>query len=210
MEKRIKQFRSSVQENILKAFGGAPSLQKAVAEEFEKAKHQVGDIHPNGKWVWSEYKPGKFDWRAKGTKAAKEALQESGNKTPTKEDNKPTPPMGKHYAGQEDNSSKKVKAKIAPEVKACRKAVRQIGDSGNFYSKGIQIVAYKNHLSGGYGFDFTVNPHIENWEKKFDAVLKDFAKTYGVTLPKNKVEKNKGLRGDIVFSWNLGKDGKLK
>lgn len=83
MEKRIKQFRSSVQENILKAFGGAPSLQKAVAEEFEKAKHQVGDIHPNGKWVWSEYKPGKFDWRAKGTKAAKEALEESG-KTPEK------------------------------------------------------------------------------------------------------------------------------
>lgn len=83
MEKRIKQFHSSVQENILKAFEGAPSLQKAVAEEFEKAKHQVGDIHPNGKWVYTEYKPGKFDWRAKGTKAAKEALEESG-KVPEK------------------------------------------------------------------------------------------------------------------------------
>ena len=30
--------------------------------EFEKA-HNVGDIHPNGLWVWSEYRPGKFDWR---------------------------------------------------------------------------------------------------------------------------------------------------
>lgn len=29
---------------------------------IEKA-HQVGDAHPNGKWVWTEYKPGKFDWR---------------------------------------------------------------------------------------------------------------------------------------------------
>lgn len=26
-------------------------------------KHVVGEVHPNGKWVWTEYKPGKFDWR---------------------------------------------------------------------------------------------------------------------------------------------------
>ena len=31
-------------------------------QELEKA-HKVGDIHPNGKWVWKEIKPGKFDWR---------------------------------------------------------------------------------------------------------------------------------------------------
>lgn len=29
---------------------------------IEKAR-KVGDMHPNGKWVWTEYKPGKFDWR---------------------------------------------------------------------------------------------------------------------------------------------------
>ena len=27
---------------------------------IEKAS-KVGDMHPNGKWVWTEYKPGKFD-----------------------------------------------------------------------------------------------------------------------------------------------------
>ena len=32
--------------------------------DIEKAKHQVGDIHPNGKWVWTEYAPGKFDWKS--------------------------------------------------------------------------------------------------------------------------------------------------
>lgn len=33
-------------------------------ETIEKAvNRQVGDTHPNGKWVWTEYKPGKFDWR---------------------------------------------------------------------------------------------------------------------------------------------------
>lgn len=26
-------------------------------------QHKVGDIHENGKWMWTEYKPGKFDWR---------------------------------------------------------------------------------------------------------------------------------------------------
>ena len=26
-------------------------------------KHTVGEVHPNGKWVWTEYKEGKFDWR---------------------------------------------------------------------------------------------------------------------------------------------------
>lgn len=26
-------------------------------------KHIVGEVHPNGKWVWTEYKEGKFDWR---------------------------------------------------------------------------------------------------------------------------------------------------
>ena len=36
--------------------------KKAQEDELEKA-HVVGEIHPNGKWVWTEYKPGKFDWR---------------------------------------------------------------------------------------------------------------------------------------------------
>jgi hypothetical protein len=34
---------------------------------FEKAKHQDGDMHPNGKWVWvSSANGGKGDWRTKG------------------------------------------------------------------------------------------------------------------------------------------------
>lgn len=35
---------------------------------FEKAKN-VGDIHPkHSDWVWTEYKPGKFDWRVSNSK----------------------------------------------------------------------------------------------------------------------------------------------
>lgn len=25
--------------------------------------HQIGDLHKNGLWIWSEYRPGRFDWR---------------------------------------------------------------------------------------------------------------------------------------------------
>lgn len=28
-----------------------------------KSKHKVGDKHPTKPWVWTEYTPGKFDWR---------------------------------------------------------------------------------------------------------------------------------------------------
>lgn len=38
---------------------GKPMWRK---DEIEKA-HQVGDAHPSKPWVWTEYKPGKFDWR---------------------------------------------------------------------------------------------------------------------------------------------------
>lgn len=40
------------------------SLSKAEFDEFEKAKHVDGDMHPNGKWVWrSSANGGKGDWR---------------------------------------------------------------------------------------------------------------------------------------------------
>ena len=42
--------------------GGTSILDEIDDTEVAKA-HQVGDLHPNGKWVWTEYKPGKFDWR---------------------------------------------------------------------------------------------------------------------------------------------------
>ena len=39
-------------------------LTKAELDEFEKAKHNDGDMHPNGKWVWRQSaNGGKGDWR---------------------------------------------------------------------------------------------------------------------------------------------------
>ena len=47
--------------NIAAQFG---VIEKAETSDEEVMKaRQVGDMHPNGKWVWTEYKPGRFDWR---------------------------------------------------------------------------------------------------------------------------------------------------
>lgn len=54
----IQKHRQAVQENIEKAF----EIGFTGNEDLEKA-HQVGDIHPNGKWVWTQLPSGKFDWR---------------------------------------------------------------------------------------------------------------------------------------------------
>lgn len=51
-------------------------------------KHIVGEVHPNGKWVWTEYKEGKFDWRGIKTtptaKTEKAVSQEKEDKPRTK------------------------------------------------------------------------------------------------------------------------------
>lgn len=48
-------------------------------DEIKKAR-QVGDQHPSKPWVWTEYKPGKFDWRPmKGKKATTASSDGSGD-----------------------------------------------------------------------------------------------------------------------------------
>ena len=54
----IQKHRQAVRENIEKSF----QIGYTENEDFEKA-HKVGDIHPNGKWVWTQLPSGKFDWR---------------------------------------------------------------------------------------------------------------------------------------------------
>lgn len=57
MFEELNQHRAAVAEQIQKAceigFTGG---------ELEKA-HNVGDVHPNGKWVWTKLPSGKYDWR---------------------------------------------------------------------------------------------------------------------------------------------------
>lgn len=61
-------------------------IEKSFDNDIEKAR-KAGDVHPNGKWVWTEYQPGKFDWR--GIKKN----QKSGSTTaqPSQSAAKPSP-----------------------------------------------------------------------------------------------------------------------
>ena len=63
--KKIKKAKKQAQENVEKnkKRPGAPKTLK------------VGDRHKNGKWIWTEYEPGKFDWRTDPEIKAKNAAE---------------------------------------------------------------------------------------------------------------------------------------
>lgn len=54
----ILKHRQAVAENIEKSL----QIGYTESDDFEKA-HSVGDVHPNGKWVWTKLPSGKYDWR---------------------------------------------------------------------------------------------------------------------------------------------------
>lgn len=45
---------------------------------------KVGDRHKNGKWIWTEYEPGKFDWRTDPAIKAKNAAERAAKSTASK------------------------------------------------------------------------------------------------------------------------------
>lgn len=69
MDEIIKRHRAMVTERLTQGFSSVPRNTISKAEEYddiEKARvvRQDGDIHPNGKWVWSSQAAGgKGDWR---------------------------------------------------------------------------------------------------------------------------------------------------
>lgn len=65
-----------------------------------KVTRKVGDIHPNGKWAWTEYQPGKFDWRAikNAPKAEEPKKEEPKKEAPKKNAPKLTPVQKKVMA----------------------------------------------------------------------------------------------------------------
>lgn len=82
--KTAKQFKNAIkdckskaaQEYKKQAEAAIDDLEKQLAKETQavnkttRMKHQVGDIHPTKGWIWTEYQPGKFDWRINKNKAA--------------------------------------------------------------------------------------------------------------------------------------------
>lgn len=77
-------------------------------EIIEKAvSRQVGDTHPNGKWAWTEYKPGKFDWRPiKNKKAQQSGGSSSGGEDDGATKKTPSKPTASQIAGAKAKAGK--------------------------------------------------------------------------------------------------------
>lgn len=72
VHKEVKRQSSVMKAVDIDSTDEALDILKAAGTEdlFEKAKHQDGDMHPNGKWVWvASAAGGKGDWRTAGGRA---------------------------------------------------------------------------------------------------------------------------------------------
>lgn len=69
-EEELKELAQKLKEEPKKQESSATTVGRG-----HKVERNIGDIHPNGKWVWVEYKPGKFDWRTIGSRAHQEAIK---------------------------------------------------------------------------------------------------------------------------------------
>lgn len=58
VRKALQGAREARKNHLMKGF--EPTF--SASDDIEKAR-AVGEFHANGKWVWTEYQPGKYDWR---------------------------------------------------------------------------------------------------------------------------------------------------
>ena len=71
-EEELKELAQKLKEEPKKQESSATTVGRG-----HKVERNIGDIHPNGKWVWVEYKPGKFDWRTIGSRAHQDAIKDA-------------------------------------------------------------------------------------------------------------------------------------
>lgn len=84
--------------------------------------HKVGDVHKNGKWVWTEYAPGKFDWRTIPSKKQKTGAKPKNSeekretkKADKKQDAKKVEKASKGIAKQTKKAEPKKESHEAPK-----------------------------------------------------------------------------------------------
>lgn len=81
---------------------------------------KVGDIHKNGKWVWTEYAEGKFDWRTipslKQKTGAKPKVETEGKKEEKKQTTKKSDKTSKGNAKQTKKGEPKKNSPEAPKM----------------------------------------------------------------------------------------------
>lgn len=87
----------SFENDIEKALGAGYDPEGGDGDNVEKAR-QVGDVHPNGKWVWTQLPSGKFDWRV---------IKKTSSSAPTTTQSSKTPAAKNSNVQQQESEGKK-------------------------------------------------------------------------------------------------------
>lgn len=125
-------------------------------DEIKKAR-QVGDQHPSKPWVWTEYKPGKFDWRPiKGKKATTASSGDSGDDDDNAGATKKTPskPSASQIAGAKAKAGKPMDSQklVTWAAQTSDDNLLKVANSKNGNAQ-MRMIAYKQLESRG--FDMT-------------------------------------------------------
>lgn len=125
-------------------------------DEIKKAR-QVGDQHPSKPWVWTEYKPGKFDWRPiKGKKATTASSGDSGDDDDNAGATKKTPSKtsASQIAGAKAKAGKPMDSQklVTWAAQTSDDNLLKVANSKNGNAQ-MRMIAYKQLESRG--FDMT-------------------------------------------------------
>ena len=106
-------------ESTPKAEAKKPTEKKEATKPATSTR-KVGDIHKNGKWVWTEYAPGKFDWRTipsmKQKTGAKPKVETEGKKAEKKQTATKSNKAEKSTAKQTKKGEPKKNSPATPKV----------------------------------------------------------------------------------------------
>lgn len=133
---RIKELEPKTKEKAKKATKKHENKQEAkkpaekkektdsttAAKRGRKSKHYVGELHPNGPWLWTDLGNGKFDWKSKNGKWWKGRTDIPEPTDTTAQEQKPRSKAGKTTTNPADNKASEpqdivvfIKAKTLPK-----------------------------------------------------------------------------------------------
>lgn len=114
----------------VEATAPAPAAPEAVKDEpknsEKKVGHKVGDRHPNGKWIWTEYAEGKFGWRSGNSKGEKKAAEKVAEKPVEKKDEVKADKPATEKKSEVKTETKAEKPVAEPKKKAA--SAHKVGD----------------------------------------------------------------------------------
>lgn len=98
---------------------------------------KVGDHHPTKPWIWTEYRPGKFDWRTDKTMTGEKKVVAKKNKTDKKAAKKAEPKQitTEEFISITQNNKRNLSATQAEYLKLLKKGYWIWNNGGHYFFK---------------------------------------------------------------------------